>query len=161
MFIFTSVSPRWESNPWPPIYGLGALTTELRETLDIIILVSFVTHVLHTARISNELFILISKAFVYCILRVWFRRIVRFHLRFWCLFVYWIRRVTGWFVAGCLCLKPSFIIKPVNTWIQTRCVSWVDICDIDVDTPQTVISTFLDTRIILRINFKLSTYPFI
>ena len=27
------LSPRWESNPRPPRYRLGALTTELRETL--------------------------------------------------------------------------------------------------------------------------------
>ena len=26
------LSPRRESNPWPPRYRLGALTTELRET---------------------------------------------------------------------------------------------------------------------------------
>ena len=47
-------SPRQESNPWPPEHRAGALSTELRELKEgkVIKLSSYVTRVLHTARIQ-------------------------------------------------------------------------------------------------------------
>ena len=50
------LSSRRESNPWPPRYRLGALTTELREShseLGHLLAGSYVTRVLHTARIND------------------------------------------------------------------------------------------------------------
>ena len=50
-----NLSPRQESNPSPPEHWAGALSTELRELMEseAILLSSYVTCVLHTARISN------------------------------------------------------------------------------------------------------------
>ena len=55
-----NLSPQQETNPWPPRDQLGTLTTELQETLGELgnLLSSYVTRLLHTARISNmDLFV--------------------------------------------------------------------------------------------------------
>ena len=50
-----NLSPRRESNSWPPEHRAGALSTELRELMESIdiYLSSYVTGVLHTSRIST------------------------------------------------------------------------------------------------------------
>ena len=53
-----NLSPRQESNPWPPEHQAGALSTEQRELMEskVILLSSYVTGVLHSARISTAEF---------------------------------------------------------------------------------------------------------
>ena len=50
-----NLGPWQESNPWPPEHRAGALSAELRELMEseAILLSSYVTCVLNTARISN------------------------------------------------------------------------------------------------------------
>ena len=51
-----NLSPQRESNPWPPRYQLGALTTELRETLGELghlLSGSYVTREMHTSLFIN------------------------------------------------------------------------------------------------------------
>ena len=56
------LSPRQESNPWPPEHRAGALSTELRELMEskVISLSSHMIGVLHTARINAIEFIVSS-----------------------------------------------------------------------------------------------------
>ena len=50
-----NLSPRQESNQWPPEQMAGALSTKLRELMEseVIYLSSYVAGVLHSARIST------------------------------------------------------------------------------------------------------------
>ena len=63
----TRLSPRQESNPWPPVHRAAALSTELRELMEskVILLSSYVAGVLHTARISTVEFIMSSDKFIH------------------------------------------------------------------------------------------------
>ena len=52
-----NLSPRQESNPWPPEHRAGALSTELRELME--------TGILHSARISTVEVWLVKKSTIF------------------------------------------------------------------------------------------------